>query len=209
MEPSSFALWLDSALGGFDTAILRAVHGIQQSPADVVLWPLSKLLALLGKWGVAPILLGVGLLCKRRTRRCGIGVLLALAFGALCTNVILKPLVARPRPYDQVGSELYQWWVEAGGSTESDLSFPSGHVTAAMAAMTAIFFLGGSARQTWPVFLFAGAMAFSRMYLMVHYPTDVLAGLLVGLGAGILATWLVRHHLPLHLFRIADDGADL
>lgn len=199
MEPSAFALWLDSALAGFDTAILRAVHAIQQSPADVVLGPLSRLLALLGKRGVIPILLGLALLCRQRTRRCGAGVLLALGFGALCTNVILKPLVARARPYDQVGTELYQWWLAAGGATESDLSFPSGHVTAAMAAMTAIFFLGGQHRHTWPAFLFAGAMAFSRMYLMVHYPTDVLAGLLVGLGAGTLAAWIARH-LPSHLF---------
>lgn len=205
MEPSSFALWLESALGGFDPAILQGIHTIQQSPADVILGPLSRLLALLGKRGVVPILLGVVLLLRQKTRRCGIGVLLALGFGALCTNVLLKPLVARPRPYDQMGTELYQWWLEAGASTESDLSFPSGHVTAAMAAMTAIFFLGGPARHTWPVFLFAGAMAFSRMYLMVHYPTDVLAGLLVGLGAGILATWLVRHHLPMHWFRVTDD----
>ena len=200
MEPSAFALWLDEALGGFDAAILAAVHAVQQSHADLVLGPLARLLALLGKGGVALILLGLALTCFRKTRRCGAGILLALAVGALCTNVILKPLVARGRPYELANSAIGQWWREAGGALESDRSFPSGHVTAATAAMTAIFLLNRQVRHIWAVFLFAGAMALSRLYLVVHYPTDVLAGLLVGLGAGILGAWLARRlperHFP-------------
>ena len=202
MESSSFALWLDEALDSFDAAVLEAVHAVQQSPADVVLGPLARLLALLGKGGIALILLGLLLVCFRKTRRCGIGVLLALAIGALCTNVLLKPLVARGRPYQQLGSDIYFWWREAGGAMESDRSFPSGHTTAAMAAMTAIFFLNRSVRHIWTVFLFAGAMALSRLYLVVHYPTDVLAGLLVGLGAGFLGAWLARR-LPERYFPTA------
>ena len=191
MEPSAFALWLDTALGGFDRAILGAVHAVQQTAADVVLSPLANLLALLGKGGIALILMGLVLLCIPKTRRCGAAVLLALAIGALCTNVILKPLVARPRPYADETSVVYQWWQEAGGATESDASFPSGHSTAATAAMAALFFLGPR-KKYWPCLLFALAMALSRLYLVVHYPTDVLAGVLIGLGAGYLAARLVR-----------------
>ena len=191
MEPSAFALWLDTALGSFDRAILGAVHAVQQTGADVVLSPLARLLALLGKGGIALILLGLVLLCIPKTRRSGAAVLLALAIGALCTNVVLKPLVARARPYADETSIVYQWWQEAGAATESDKSFPSGHATAATAAMAALFFLGPK-RRRWPCLLFALAMALSRLYLVVHYPTDVLAGLLIGLGAGCLAAYLVQ-----------------
>lgn len=195
MEPSAFALWLDTALASFDHAVLSAVHTLQQSGADAVLGPLARLLALLGKGGIFLILLGAALLAFRKTRRYGLGILLALAIGALFTNVLLKPLVARARPYADELHVFYRWWVEAGSAMESDRSFPSGHTTAAMAAMTAVFFLGDR-RKSWTAFLFAAAMALSRLYLVVHYPTDVLAGLLIGFGAGAAAAWLTGKLMP-------------
>ena len=189
MDPSRFALWLDSACAGFDQAILGAIHQVQQSGADAVLDPLARLLALLGKGGIFLILLGLVLLACRSTRRLGLGVLLALAIGALCTNVLLKPLVLRPRPYADESRLIYQWWLEAGAHLESDASFPSGHTTAATAAMSALCFLRRR-RGRWAWRLFAAAMALSRLYLVVHYPTDVLAGLLIGLGTGALGAYL-------------------
>ena len=197
---SAAALWLDQSCAGFDQAILGAFHTLQQSPLHVVLDPLAVLLALLGKGGIALILLGLLLLALRPTRKLGLGVLLALAIGALCTNVLLKPLVDRPRPYADEGRLLYQWWLEAGAHLESDASFPSGHSTAAAAAMTALFFLGNR-RKTWACLLFALAMGLSRLYLAVHYPTDVLAGAALGAlcALGVLA---VFHKLALpHLSR--------
>lgn len=191
MVLTAAALWLDQTFAVPDQAILGAVHTLQQSPLGVVLDPLAVLLALLGKGGIALILLGLVLLACRPTRRLGLGVLLALAIGALCTNLLLKPLVDRPRPYADAGRILHQWWLEAGAHLESDASFPSGHSTAAMAAMAALFFLGRR-RRTWLCLLFALAMGLSRLYLVVHYPTDVLAGLLIGFGAGYLAARLVR-----------------
>ena len=71
MDPSRFALWLDSACAGFDQAILGAIHQVQQSGADVILDPLARLLALLGKGGIFLILLGLVLLACRSTRRRG------------------------------------------------------------------------------------------------------------------------------------------
>lgn len=185
------SLWLDETFSGLDQAVLGAFHAVQQSPLGAVLDPLAVLFAWLGKGGIALILLGLVLLALRPTRKLGLGVLLALAIGALCTNVLLKPLVQRPRPYADEGRILYQWWLEAGAHLESDASFPSGHSTAAAAAMTALFFLGDR-RKTWPCLLFALAMGLSRLYLAVHYPTDVLAGLAVGFAAGALAAALVR-----------------
>ncbi|MCI8525393.1 MAG: phosphatase PAP2 family protein [Oscillospiraceae bacterium] len=191
MEASAFALWLDSALASFDYGVLRAVHAVQQSGLDAVLGPLARLLALLGKGGAGLILLGLALLLWRRTRRYGVGVLVSLAVCGLLVNVLLKPWVARPRPYADALSPLHRWWLEAGASLESDYSFPSGHSAAAMAAMTALFWLG-ERRCRAAAFLFAAAMALSRLYLVVHYPTDVLAGLLAGFLSGAAGVWLSR-----------------
>lgn len=189
------AAWLDTAFASFDYAVLHAVRQVRQTGADTILRPVCRALDWLGTGGLGLILLGIALLCFRRTRRCGAAVLLALAIGAVCTNLILKPLVARPRPYDDLTGAFYQWWLTAGAELESDRSFPSGHTTAAAAAMAAVFWMGRK-RYSWTALLFALAMGFSRLYLVVHYPTDVLAGALVGFGAGTLAAWLVRRFRP-------------
>ena len=80
------------------------------------------------------ILLSIVLIFFRSTRRYGTAMLLGLAIGALITNICVKPLIARPRPYTWDGSVYQKFWIELGKHTESDKSFPSGHMTAAMAA---------------------------------------------------------------------------
>lgn len=182
MSLSPFAQWLDTACSGFDRAVLGAVHAVQQSGARTVLDPLARLFDLLGEGGIALILLGLLLLAVPRTRKAGGAVLAALALGAIFTNLLFKPLVARPRPYDGGGAIVRQWWLESGGAGENGFSFPSGHSTASMAAMSALVFTGD--RRRWALLVFPLLMALSRLYLVVHYPTDVLAGLLIGFTAG-------------------------
>lgn len=193
MEPTTAALWLDSTFEGFDTAVLGAVHAVQQSAADTVLGPLARGLDVFGAAGAGLIAMGVVLTCISRTRHYGVAVLLALAIGALFTNVALKPLVARERPYVDQTRVIHQWWQEAGREQESDHSFPSGHTTAAMAAMAALFLL--NKRKLWPCLMVAALMGLSRLYLVVHYPTDVIAGWLVGFLAALLAVWIL-HQVP-------------
>ena len=118
-------------------------------------------------------------------------MLLALAIGALLTNLAFKPLVYRPRPYSHDGSIYQQYWMLVGQHTESDFSFPSGHTTAAMAFSTGVF-LSYDKRKSWPIFFFAALMGISRMYLSVHYFTDVLGGVVVGLIGGVAALFLMR-----------------
>lgn len=189
MEPSALAQWLDTACAGFDHAVLGAIHAVRQSGADVVLTPLARLFDFLGEGGICLIILGFLLLAFPQTRRAGASVLLALALGAICTNVFLKPLTARPRPYDGVPL-LRQWWRECGGIPEKGYSFPSGHSTAAMSSMSALYFAGRRRRAVWLVFPLL--MALSRLYLVVHYPTDVIAGLLIGFAAGAAGAWFFR-----------------
>ena len=134
------------------------------------------------------ILLGLALLCFRRTRKAGAGVLVAVALGAVVTNLTIKPLLMRPRPCD-VNAAVAMIVPRPSGS-----SFPSGHTTAAFAAAAALWF---ARRPTAPAGLIAGVtvaaalMGISRMYCYVHYPTDVLAGIVVGTLAGLAAAHLI------------------
>ena len=89
-------------------------------------------------------------------------------------------------------TDLYQkLWMTVGQNVESDKSFPSGHTTAAFASMTALF-LTGNKKYSWAAFIFAFLMAVARIYLVVHFASDVLAGVAVGVLGGILGTLLAR-----------------
>ena len=85
-----------------------------------------------------------------------------------------------------------------GAHAESDKSFPSGHTTAAFSAMTAVFLVGNK-RISWLAFLFGILMGISRIYLGVHYPSDVLGGILVGLIAGSVAVFIISR-LPVKFY---------
>lgn len=134
---------------------------------------------------VVIIIIALLLAFFKRTRRFGLAVLLGITIGALLTNCCLKLLIARPRPYADETSLYYQFWLLVKQHTESDNSFPSGHTTAAFAAATAIFFRCDK-RYSWLAFVAALLVAVSRIYLVVHYPSDVLVGLIVGVIAGSL-----------------------
>ena len=119
-------------------------------------------------------------------------MMLAVGFGAIITNLSVKEIVARPRPFQSGVAEFYEWWQYVGAHSVSEYSFPSGHVTAAMASAVALC-LG---KRRWWVFLasvsYVALMMASRNYLMVHYPTDVIGGLFTGAVGGILAYLTVK-----------------
>lgn len=188
MELTAIALWLNTAFAGFDESVAIAVHKLYEL-APGFFTPFLTFITVLGKGGIFLILLSLGLMVFRPTRRYGTAMLLGIAVGALITNVCVKPLVARPRPYTWEGSVFQQFWVQLGQHTESDKSFPSGHMTAAMAASTAVF-LRGDRKVSWTVFFFAFFMGVSRIYLSVHYATDVLGGLVTGAIGGTAGYWL-------------------
>lgn len=184
------AIWLDTTFAGFDHAILQAMHGLAEW-GGWFLTPVFTALSYIGDLGMIELALAVVLLFFKKTRMAGACMIVAVGLGALMTNLILKDLIARPRPYADADGPFYEWWQNVGSHVESDNSFPSGHVTAAMASMTALF-LTTHKRISWVGFVFVAVMMLDRCYLMVHYPTDVIAGLLVGALAGILAFLIVR-----------------
>ncbi len=123
----------------------------------------------------------------KKTRKFGMAVLFAVLVGTLITNLVMKPLFARPRPYVYYADNpLFMSWYEfAGAHVESDKSFPSGHTTAAFEIGVALFLVLNK-KYSWIFPVFSALVGLSRIYLMVHYVTDVLGGVLVGTFAGIM-----------------------
>ena len=187
---TSAALWINETFAQFDYAVLEFLHKLHASAAGAFFTPFLTFITYLGEDGLFLILLSCFLLLFKKTRKAGGAMLFAICVGALFTNLTIKPLIARPRPY--VSSEVFhQWWEYAGSHLESKNSFPSGHTTSAMAAMTGLFFVTDK-RISWTAFIFALLMGVSRMYLCVHYPSDVLGGLIIGFVAGLIAGLIVN-----------------
>lgn len=136
---------------------------------------------LLAEYGIALILLGLVLLCVKRYRICGAAVLGGLAAGLLIGNGLLKNLVARPRPC----------WINPDVSLlvaiPKDYSFPSGHTLHCFIAATVLMCY--DRRLGIPALGMALLVSFSRLYLYVHFPSDILAGALLGTGIGLLAVF--------------------
>lgn len=141
----------------------------------------------LGNAGWFWIALGVLLLLTKRYRKMGILILTALCFSLLFGNLILKPLVARERPC----------WIKESIqlliAIPKDYSFPSGHTQASFASATAIASV--NKRAGIAAFILAGLIAFSRLYLYVHFPTDVMVGIGIGILCGLLAGMIYKNVL--------------
>ena len=111
-----------------------------------------------------------------KTRKTGLGMAIAMMIGLLVCNVTLKPLVGRIRPYD-LQAEL-GITIQLLGERMHDFSFPSGHTIASFEA--AVVMMKNSKKLGIPAMILAVLISFSRLYLYVHYPTDVIASIILG-----------------------------
>ena len=144
----------------------------------------------LGDAGMVWILLAVILLVIPKTRKYGLVLMTALCVDLVLCNGILKNLFARIRPCD-INTQ-----VQLLIARPDDFSFPSGHTAASFTAVTALY-LSGEKKLWKPALMLACLIAFSRLYLYVHYPTDILGGILVGIAAGYIghisvSKWIER-----------------
>ena len=157
---------------------------LQETVRGSLLTPLLVFYTHLGDSGMLWIAMSVLLLCFKKTRKAGAVSLLALLLSLILTNGILKHLVARTRP-----------WLTVEGlvpliAEHDPNSFPSGHTSASFAAASAWCRTLPRRWMKVAAVVLAAVMASSRLYVGVHFPSDVLAGVLVGLLCGWLA-WLL------------------
>lgn len=173
----------------FDHAILSFFHDIVVS-TNGSLNQIVKAITMLGEHGLPLIIISLILTLFKKTRRIGVTMCFAIAFGALFTNVVLKNVVQRVRPFNSTET-FKQWWIAAGKTEESEWSFPSGHATAAM-AFGLSYFLTAKKSRSWLGILLALIIGATRLYLCVHYPSDVLFGFIDGAVGAVIAFFLVN-----------------
>ncbi len=150
--------------------------------------PFWKFITLFSEAGLFWIILCLLFLCFKKTRKVGIVMMIALIVDALIVNVCLKNYFARIRPYD-----AYEDIIRLTG-IQTEYSFPSGHTAVAFASVMAIYLTLKKEQKKYFIFvwIFACCIGFSRLYLGVHYPSDVLVGALVGMMSGWIAYWIVK-----------------
>ena len=182
---------LNSWAVSFDLPIL---DWIQANMTNPVLDFLMPIITLLGDAGIFWIVCASILALTKKYRRIGFGMAIAMVLGLLVCNVTLKPLVARIRPYDF--QETLGVTINLLIEKQHDFSFPSGHTIASFEACTVM--LLGSRKLGIPATILAILIAFSRMYLYVHYPTDVIASVILGTLFGVIG-YLVTHKIKFSL----------
>ncbi len=174
-----------SLIQNIDAAILLWIQDTIRGPLDgaVSIW------TNLGEAGILWIVLCLLMLCFKKTRRAGVTALLAMGVCYLFNDILLKNLVCRPRPFVTVEG------LTAVIAEPGSWSFPSGHACSSMAAANVFW---RTLERKWMKIVLLGMailMALSRLYVGVHYPSDVLVGGLIGTIGG-QAVWRATRNIP-------------
>ena len=165
--------FLNQLAVSFDLPVLDWIQANLQSPLMDKIMPI---ITLFGEGGIFWIAWAVLMLIIPKTRKIGLGMIFALLLGLLVCNVTLKPLVARIRPYDL--QEKLGITINLLIERQHDFSFPSGHTIASFEA--AVVLLKHSKKMGIPALILAILVSFSRLYLYVHYPSDVIVSIVLG-----------------------------
>ena len=157
---------------------------LQESVRNPILNKIMIFITSLGDGGFIWIAATIVLLIPKKTRKAGIMSAVALLGSLLINNNIIKNLVQRPRPFVTFPD------IQILIPTPSEFSFPSGHTSSSFAA-AAVFYRFLPKKLGVPSVILAGLIGFSRLYVGVHYPTDVLAGVFMGVILSYMAQFLV------------------
>ena len=174
----------------FDFAILNFIY--ENIRCDF-LDPIMRALSHFADKGIGWIIVGVILIFPKKTRKWGIMALVAMLIGFVFGELVLKNLIGRVRPYgdyhNYFGTSV-PFALNAG--TESSSGFPSGHTCCSFASAFVYF----KADKRWGIaaLVLAGLIGFSRLYNYVHYPTDVLGGMVLGIASGLLTIFIYKKY---------------
>ena len=169
---TAFQDFLNTCAISFDLPILDWIQANLQSPFMDKFMPF---ITIFGDAGIFWMIIAALLLIFPSTRKTGLGMAIAMMIGLIVCNITLKPLVARIRPYD-LQAELGVT-IQLLCDPQHDFSFPSGHTIASFEAAVVML---KNRKLGIPAMILAVLISFSRMYLYVHYPTDVIASVILG-----------------------------
>lgn len=158
---------------------------VQENLRFEFLDPIMKFITSLGDEGIVPIALCILLMIFKKTRKVGITAGTSLALEAILINLMIKKLVGRTRPY--VVNEAIEYITKRPG----DYSFPSGH-TGCMFAVASVLFYMLPKKVGIPAMVVASLVGISRLYVGVHYPTDIIGGFIIGMFTGFIAKLIVE-----------------
>ena len=167
-------------LMNFDMVILDL---IQDNMKSGLMDSIMPLISHLGDSGLVWIILSIGLVIPKKTRKLGFVMIIALVLNGIICNIILKPMLARIRPFDVNTS------IKLLINKPRDFSFPSGHTSASFTAASVLFFR--RSKLFVPSLILATLIGFSRLYLYVHYPSDVVGGIILGIVCGYMGHRIV------------------
>ena len=158
---------------------------IQDNIRQEWLTPVMKFITYLGNAGAIWVVLTLIFLLWRPYRKAGITAVAAMFFSFILNNLLLKNIIARTRPYEVIdGLTLLV-------APATDYSFPSGHSATSFAAAVVFAKMFGWRRGIWFLVL-ALCISLSRLYVGIHYPTDVMFGIVSGALMGGLGIWAVE-----------------
>ena len=165
----------------FEIEILKGIQNIFQGRFFDAFMPA---VTRLGDGGLIWIVTAIVLLCTKKYRKVGVTLAVGLIVGFLFANVALKNIVMRPRPC----LLMPDFPLLIGVPT--DYSFPSGHTVSSF--VSAFVLLKGNRKMGVFALVLAAILAFSRMYLFVHFPTDILGGILVAYISYLTTNILIK-----------------
>lgn len=192
---SAFGQFMNSVFGSFDMAVFSGFAAVQNDAFTF----LAKVFTCIGdlQFVIMYCFLASGLLFFKRTRKIGVLIIAAVGCYVLFNDLIFKDHLMRLRPYNalQGNSEYFNWYMNVGAIAESPYCFPSGHCCGTFAASTVLFFwLKNDLKKpaAAAIFIIPVMVACSRLYLMLHYATDVIAGTILGILIGILVWYISK-----------------
>lgn len=188
-----------------DIQILKWVHEVFHG--QTWLNYIMKYVTYVGEFGAGAILCALMLLIFKKTRWAGVAVAISCVLDVLVVNVVLKLSVNRARPWQTYPDLGFQEFHSAIGVREpNDSSFPSGHTAALFAAAAALVMYYKV--KGLPALGVALLVAVSRLYLCMHYPSDVLGGIVIGSACGVAGYFIMKLVKKFFLQKFAKQPAE-